>query len=122
MTEKPIMVSINESMELTPVREHGRIVSLSSAEMDREGRNVEMTDFATLPTHRGAGHAVHLLDRMEDDMPNRDIPTAYTIARSMSPGMNITFAKLDYIYSGTLINNTDISGNIESMNVWYKHL
>jgi putative beta-lysine N-acetyltransferase len=104
------------------IRHEGRIVSLSSAEMDPDGRNAEMTDFATLPSHRGAGHAVHLLAKMEDDMVHRDIRTAYTIARSMSPGMNITFAKLDYIYSGTLINNTDISGNIESMNVWYKHL
>jgi putative beta-lysine N-acetyltransferase len=104
------------------IRQEGRIVSLSSAEMDRESRNVEMTDFATLPSHRGAGHAVHLLGRMEKEMLHLDIPTSYTIARSMSPGMNITFAKLGYVYAGTLVNNTDISGNIESMNVWYKHL
>jgi hypothetical protein len=36
--------------------------------------------------------------------------------------MNITFAKNGYEYAGTLKNNTNISGNIESMNVWYKHL
>jgi hypothetical protein len=44
----------------------------------------------------------------------------YTIARSYSAGMNITFAKQDYKYTGTLINNTNIFGKIESMNVWYK--
>jgi putative beta-lysine N-acetyltransferase len=104
------------------IREAGKIVSLSSAEVDGDGRNVEMTDFATLPDHRGSGHAVHLLDRMEDEMVNRDITTSYTIARAMSPGMNITFAKLGYVYAGTLVNNTNISGSIESMNVWYKHL
>jgi hypothetical protein len=36
--------------------------------------------------------------------------------------MNITFAKLGYRYGGRLINNTNISGSIESMNVWYKSL
>jgi putative beta-lysine N-acetyltransferase len=104
------------------IRSGGKIVSLSSAEMDTAGRNVEMTDFATLPEARGAGHAVHLLDRMEDEMVNREITTAYTIARAMSPGMNVTFSKMGYIYAGTLVNNTDISGSIESMNIWYKHL
>ena len=29
---------------------------------------------------------------------------------------------IDYTYSGTLIKNTNIVGNIESMNVYYKHL
>ncbi len=37
-------------------------------------------------------------------------------------GMNITFAKTGYTYAGTLINNTNISGRLESMNVWYKHI
>jgi beta-lysine N6-acetyltransferase len=36
--------------------------------------------------------------------------------------MNKTFLKFDYCYSGTLINNTNIAGSIESMNVYYKHL
>ncbi|MDD4047577.1 MAG: putative beta-lysine N-acetyltransferase, partial [Clostridia bacterium] len=39
-----------------------------------------------------------------------------------SYGMNISFAKHRYQYCGTLINNTNISGSIESMNVWYKAL
>jgi len=34
--------------------------------------------------------------------------------------MNITFAKAGYRYAGTLVNNTDISGTIESMNVWWR--
>ena len=40
----------------------------------------------------------------------------------MSAGMNITFSKNGYKYGGTLVNNTDISGQIESMNVWFKNL
>jgi len=104
------------------IRHMDRIVSLASADFDSEARNVEMTDFATLPSHRGAGHAVQLLGRMGDEMLQEGMATAYTIARSMSPGMNVTFAKMGYKFAGTLANNTNISGTIESMNVWYKHL
>jgi hypothetical protein len=47
--------------------------------------------------------------------------TGYTSARSLSFGMNITFCRRGYSYAGTLVNNTCISGDIESMNVYYKH-
>jgi len=100
----------------------GKLVALSSAEMDKAALNVEMTDFATLVDWRGNGYAVHLLAEMEPAMKDRGIQTAYTIARAASPGMNITFAKLGYDYGGRLTNNTNISGSIESMNVWYKCL
>ncbi len=105
------------------VRDRGRIVALSSAEMDRSSACVEMTDFATLPAARGRGLAVHLLAHMEQAMRARgDMKTAYTIARSRSAGMNVTFARAGYQFAGTLVNNTNISGAIESMNVWYKQL
>ena len=100
----------------------GQFVALSSAEMDQKQQNVEMTDFATHPEYRGQGLAVQLLQHMETQMAARDMLTAYTIARALSPGMNITFAKLGYQYNGRLINNTHISGHIESMNVWSKRL
>ncbi len=96
--------------------------ALSSAEMDRKTETVEMTDFATLPRGRGNGHAVSLLSAMEDAMAKCGLRTAYTIARALSPGMNITFARRGYTYAGTLTNNTNISGRIESMNIWHKPL
>ena len=99
-----------------------RLVALSSAEIDFDNGNAEMTDFATLPEQRGKGFANLLLTRMEADMKKRGISALYTIARAYSHGMNITFAKHDYLYSGTLTNNTQISGQLESMNVWYKLL
>ncbi|MFC1705265.1 putative beta-lysine N-acetyltransferase [Planctomycetota bacterium] len=103
-------------------RAEGRIVALSSAEIDRADLNVEMTDFATLPSQLGNGLAARLLARMEASMRELGLRTAYTIARALSAGMNITFSKLGYQHGGTLTNNTNISGDIESMNVWYKPL
>ncbi|MDA3899643.1 MAG: putative beta-lysine N-acetyltransferase [Spirochaetes bacterium] len=100
----------------------GRLVSASSAEMDIQNSSVEMTDFATLPDFRGSGTALKLLHTMEEAMRKRSIRNSFTIARSYSYGMNITFSKAGYHFGGTLINNTNISGTIESMNVWYKQL
>ncbi|MEJ2054291.1 MAG: putative beta-lysine N-acetyltransferase, partial [Calditrichaceae bacterium] len=99
-----------------------QLIAAASSEMDISSRNAEMTDFATLPDYRGHNLSVNLLKEMEAEMRLRKMITLYTIARSHSPGMNITFAKLNYIYSGTLVNNTNISGKIESMNIWYKSL
>ncbi len=98
------------------------LVAVASAEMDRAAGHVEMSDFATRPDCRGQGLATHLLIAMEAEMPRRGIRTAYTIARAVSAGMNITFARQNYRFAGTLVNNTDIAGRIESMNVWYKPL
>ncbi len=99
-----------------------KLVALASAETDLRGQNAEMTDFATLPAYRSKGLASYLLAQLEDASAERGIRTAYTIARAYSYGMNITFSKQGYTYSGTLTHNTQISGELESMNVWYKAL
>lgn len=98
------------------------IAVLSSAEIDFNYENAEMTDFATLPEYRGHGFANHLLDKMHSEAKKIGLKTLYTIARSVSHGMNITFARLGYKFGGRLRNNTNISGNIESMNIWYRGL
>lgn len=102
--------------------EGDKLIAASSAEMDKSGENAEMTDFATLPDYRGHSLSFILLREMEAEMRKHQIKTVYTIARSHSPGMNITFSKSGYLFAGTLINNTNIAGKIESMNVWYKNL
>ncbi|MBN1996204.1 putative beta-lysine N-acetyltransferase [candidate division KSB1 bacterium] len=99
-----------------------KLIAASSAETDREALNVEMTDFAADPDFRGNGYASILLEKMEKYVKQKDYKLAYTIARSISPGMNITFARNGYTFSGILKNNTQIGGNIECMNVWYKNL
>lgn len=104
------------------VFEQEQLLAISSAETYPADLNAEMTDFATLPEFRGAGFAQVLLAEMETELKRRNYHTAYTIARSYSFGMNITFAKHGYRFSGTLTHNTDISGQLESMNVWYKRL
>lgn len=99
----------------------GILYAASSAEVDHEGKNAEMTDFARHPDCGGGLNLSYLLlSHMEQAMKVQNIKTLYTIARAYSPGMNATFARLHYTLAGTLINNTLISEGIESMNVWYK--
>jgi putative beta-lysine N-acetyltransferase len=97
----------------------GALVAIASAEQDLAAGAAEMTDFATLPSQRGRGLAGHLLRALEARARDWGIRLAYTIARAYSVGMNVTFARLGYTFAGTLTNNTDIFGAIESMNVWY---
>lgn len=99
-----------------------RIIAASSAEMDPEMKHVEMTDFATHPDFRGKNLSGYLLCRMEEDMIKEGMKISYTIARALSYPINSVFTRAGYFYSGTLLNNTNISGSFESMNVWYKPL
>ncbi len=96
------------------------LIALSSAEIDNSSQNAEMTDFATLPQWQKNSLGCHMLLQMEKEMKKQKIKTTYTISRAASIGINIIFAKLGYKYGGRLKNNTNISGKIESMNVWYK--
>lgn len=119
---KYILKTMQENVIYFSIWQENELVALASSEMDIKADNVEMTDFATSPEYTGRGFAKYLLQEMEGEMKKRGIKTAYTIARALSFGMNITFATLGYQYSGTLINNTNIAGDLESMNIWYKFL
>lgn len=100
----------------------GDLLAAASAEVDMAWRCAEMTDFATRPEARGRGAALRLLRHMEDRVRRMGILTAYTIARAESHAMNVVFARAGYTLAGTLHNNTNIGGGLESMNVWYRHL
>lgn len=104
------------------IRIDNTIVAVAAAEVDSANLNCEMTDFATLPELRGKGLAGMLLDRMDDETRSQGIKTAYTIARADSPGINAVFKRRGYRYGGRLNKNSQIGGEIRSMNVWYRRL
>ncbi|MDD4972553.1 MAG: putative beta-lysine N-acetyltransferase [Paludibacter sp.] len=99
-----------------------KLVAISSAECNDYNKNAEMTDFAVLQAHRGKRLSTHLLSFMEKALDKDGFKTLYTIARLRSLPMNKTFYNNGYKYAGTLTRNTQISGKIESMNVWYKKI
>ncbi|HZK19539.1 MAG TPA: putative beta-lysine N-acetyltransferase [Treponemataceae bacterium] len=111
--------AMNEDVHYFGCFKNNQLIAESSIEVDRKTSSAELTDFATHPSARGQALATHLLAQMEKTLEDLSIKTAFTIARAASYGMNRTFAGRGYTYCGTLINNTAISGSIESMNVWY---
>lgn len=116
-----IQSTMKDHIKYFGVFTEGKLYAASSAEIDYEAKNAEMTDFARHPDcGSGFNLSYLLLSHMEHAMKAQDIKTLYTIARAHSPGMNTTFARLNYTHAGTLINNTLIGDGIESMNVWYK--
>jgi len=115
-----IVNTMHDNVTYYGVFDGNSMIATASADLDLKSGCAEMTDFATLPEHRGKGFAVTLLKKMEKDLESKGITSFFTIARSVSYGMNKTFARCGYSYSGTLYNNTNINGEIESMNIWYK--
>lgn len=113
---------MKEGVRYFAVRSPGGIAAAAAAEIEPIEQHAEMTDFATLPRHRGRGLAGSLLRHMEKTVRKRGVKTAFTIARASSPGMNAVFRKNGYRYAGLLRNNTQIGGRLESMTVWYKAL
>lgn len=117
-----LLDSIQRHVTYFCIRKDNRIVALAAAEIDLVNQAAEMTDFATLSEYRRQGMADCLLRAMDTEMKQQGMQTAFSIARSLSAGMNITFVRNGYRYGGTLGNNTHIAGRLESMNIWYKHL
>jgi len=114
--------TMEEQVRYFCAKRAGEIVAASSCEFDFDSQTVEMTDFATLPQYRGKGLAYHLLHAMEQEATWEQIPITYTIARAISHPINSIFSGSGYEYCGTLVNNTNICGSLESMNVWFKQL
>ena len=100
--------------------ETGRLVSAASAEVDFKHSNAELTDCATLKSHRGRGLMFHLLEKLCTDLDERGVMTPYTLARAASFGMNLVFYRLGFEFCGRLVNNCDIYGQFEDMNIWVR--
>ena len=81
-----------------------------------------MLDCSIDEEYRGYGCALHLLRFLENEVNEKGTQALFTTARATSEEINITFSKTGYTYGRRLKNNTDISGTIESMNVWYMAL
>ena len=121
-SEKYLLKTMQDNIVYFGAWKDGELIGAASSEIHQESLNAEMTDFAVMPEFRGNNLALILLSKMEKAMKKIGLKTLYTIARLKSLGMNATFLKAGYSYSGTLINNTNIAGGLESMNVWYKQI
>lgn len=100
----------------------GEIVSAASAEVNLFYKNAELTDCATLTEHRKYGLMKVLLIKLEKVLKEKGVYCSYSIARSLSFGMNAALHQLGYRYQGRLVNNCYIYDKLEDMNVWVRDL
>ncbi|MFZ7944318.1 putative beta-lysine N-acetyltransferase [Neobacillus sp. 19] len=100
----------------------GKIVSAASAEINTFYKNAELTDCATLTEHRKYGLMKIILHELERELKQNGIFCAYSIARSLSFGMNAVLFQLEYSYRGRFMNNCYIYDKLENMNMWVKNL
>jgi putative beta-lysine N-acetyltransferase len=117
-----IRKTMTENIRYFVIKKSHMLAAVASCEIDSENRNIEVTDFATNPLFRGRGFAGILLRAMEADMKQEGIQLSYTIARAIFRPINAVFVGAGYQFGGMLPNNTNISGSMESMNVWYRKL
>jgi len=100
----------------------GQIIAAASAGINMEYRNAEITDCATLDSHRKGGYMYDIIQALENELVSKRIFCSYSIARALSFGMNAVLHKSGYSYQGRLKNNCYIYDKIEDMNVWSKDL
>jgi putative beta-lysine N-acetyltransferase len=123
MDDPDYVLKMIKSGTLFCVIEHEqKIISAASADVNSTYHNAEITDCATLPEHRKAGLMKHLVDQLENELFDRNIYCAYSIARALSFGMNAVFYQKGYMYKGRLANNCKIFDKYEDMNIWVKDL
>lgn len=101
---------------------NNQIVSATSADLNHEYLNAEVTDCATFPEFRGKGLLSELVFELENDLQRKNFQVLYSIARAISSGINIVFSKHGYTYAGRQINHSNIMGKFEDMNIWVKKL
>ncbi len=99
-----------------------QIVSIASADINSKYNNAEITDCATLPEYRGKGLLSYIINHLERRLEKKHVPNLFSLTRAKSAGMNHVIAKHEYEYRGTLVQNCNISGSFEDMNIWVKNL
>lgn len=99
-----------------------QIVSAASADLHHELLHAEITDCATLEQFRGRGLLSHLVYHLEETLKEKKYITLFSLARALSLGINIVLSKHGYNFTGRQINNCNIMGNLEDMNIWVKKI
>lgn len=120
--EEYLKKTMNKKVLYKVAVDNDKIISVASADLDEENLNAEITDCATYPEYRGQGILSNIIYSLELDLKNRGFITLYSLSRAINPGINLVLSKHDYKFKGTLINNCNICGGFENMNIWVKNI
>jgi beta-lysine N6-acetyltransferase len=101
---------------------NNKIISICSANLDKENLNAKISDCATYPSYRGKGIMSNIIYSLESDLKDMGYMTLYSLSRAICPSINFIFSKHNYKFKGKLINNCNICGGFEDMNLWVKNI
>lgn len=104
------------------IEEKGEVVACASADLVPDALTAELTDCATLPTHRKKGYMLTLLSDLMWDLEQKGYYSAFTYSRARIPGINILFKKLGFSYCGSIHRSCRIGEGLEDMNMWIRSL
>lgn len=105
------------------VVDHDRqVVSACSADLLTPFCSAELSDCATYRQYRSrqllSYQVAHLVPRLK----KIGVKTLFSYSRSVSHGMNLVNAKHGFTFGGRMVQNSNICGRLENMNIWYKQL
>ncbi|MBA4493861.1 putative beta-lysine N-acetyltransferase [Paenactinomyces guangxiensis] len=120
--EKFIRECMEKDVYFTVVTHENKIVSAASADVFTKYNCAEITDCATNPEYRGKGLLSAIIFDLEKRMQELGVPNLFSLTRAVSTGMNVVISKLGFEYQGRLIQNSQIAGQFEDMNIWVKKL
>lgn len=100
----------------------GKIISIASANMDRENLNAEITDCATYPAYEGNGILSNIVHALECDLKFKGFITLYSLSRAINPSINYVLSKQNYSFTGRIVNDCNICSTFEDMNIWVKNI
>jgi putative beta-lysine N-acetyltransferase len=111
---------IDKKILFKGIFENNILISMASADLDNDNLNCEITDCATNENYRGRGFLGILIDSLEEEVKERGYKCLYSLSRAINYGINSSLSKKGYYYCGRLVNNCDICGGFEDMNIWVK--
>lgn len=106
----------------TIIEYKGQVVSVASADFIPALNSAEMTDCATFQEHRKKGLLSHQFSYLIKLMKQMKVQTLFCYSRSVSLGMNLINARHGFTYGGRMVQNSNISGRLECMNIWFKDI
>lgn len=119
--EEYVKKCMNNDVYFTVVKHDDQIVSAASADVLPQFNSAEITDCATYPEYRGKGLLSSIIFDLENQIRGQ-VGSLFSLTRAVSTGMNVAISKLGYEYKGRLVQNSQINGRFEDMNIWVKSL
>lgn len=120
--EEYLKQTMNDKILYKVAVNNKKIVAIASADMDKENLNAEITDCATYPDYRGKGILSNIIYSLESSLKSKGFITLYSLSRAINPSINFVLSKHNYKFTGRLVNNCNICGTFEDMNIWVKNI